>query len=152
MSAERNRDPADAIRVVTELIETFNAADWPRFRATLDPAVTNRETGTGRHTEGADAYVTLVQGWKAVFPDVRGRIHHAVAGGDTVAVEVTWEGTHLGPLPTPAGPVPPSGRRIANEATMWFAVRGGRVHDIRHHLDMLTLLQQTGALPAAPPT
>ena len=151
MSAERTRDPADAIGVVTELIETFNAADWPRFRATLDPDVTNRETGTGRQTEGADAYVALVQGWKSVFPDVRGRIHHAVAGGDTVAVEVTWEGTHLGPLPTPAGPVPPSGRRIVNEATMWFAVRGGRVHDIRHHLDMLTLLQQTGAPGAAPP-
>jgi steroid delta-isomerase-like uncharacterized protein len=152
MSAERTRDPADAISVVTELIETFNAADWPRFRAVLDPDVTSRETGTGRRTEGADAYVALVQGWKAVFPDVRGRIHNAVAGGDTVAIEVTWEGTHLGPLPTPAGPVPPSGQRIENEATMWCAVRGGRVRDIRHHLDMLTLLQQTGALPAAPPT
>jgi hypothetical protein len=35
---------------------------------------------------------------------------------------------------------------------MWCAVREGRVRDIRHHLDMLTLLQQTGALPAASPT
>ena len=33
MSAERGRD---TVGVVTELIEAFNVADWPRFRMTLD--------------------------------------------------------------------------------------------------------------------
>jgi hypothetical protein len=54
MSAERTRDTADAVGLVTELIEAFNVADWPRFRATLDPGVTNYEPGMGRRSSVGD--------------------------------------------------------------------------------------------------
>ena len=59
----------EATNVASELIDAFSAGDWTRFRATLDPDVDYEETGTGRRTVGADAYVALCQGWRDAFPD-----------------------------------------------------------------------------------
>src|SRR3954454_8163620 len=116
----------DATKVANELIAAFSAGDWDRFRATLDPGVVYEETGTGRRTEGADAYVALCQGWRAAFPDAVGTIERTVAQGPVVAQEVTWAGTETGPLPTPGGVLPLSGRRIAVAAPLWYTVRDGR--------------------------
>lgn len=139
----------DPTAVAREVVEAFNAADWDRFRAVLADGLVYEETGTGRRVEGIDAYVQLCQGWRQAFPDVTGTIRRAVAGGEVVAEEVAWAGSHTGPLETPGGTVPATGRRIEVEATLWVAVRGGKATAIRHHLDVLALLQQVGALPGA---
>ena len=41
------------------------------------------------------------------MPDVKGSVTNAVASGNTVVLEVTWEGTHTGPLAGPKGAIPP---------------------------------------------
>ena len=139
----------DAAAVAREVVEAFNAADWGRFRAALADGVVYEETGTGRRVEGADAYVRLCQGWREAFPDVAGTVRRAVAGGGTAAAEVAWAGTHRGPLETPGGTIPATGRRVEAAATLWVEARGGQAAAIRHHLDVLALLQQVGALPGA---
>ena len=144
-------DNSEAISVANELISAFSAGDWPRFRATLDPDIAYEETGTGRRTAGADAYVALSRGWRVAFPDGTGAVLRAVVDGATVAQEVRWTGTHAGPLATGGGDLPATGRRIDVPATLWYTVRDGRVAAARHHLDVLTMLQQLGAIPAAGP-
>ena len=140
-------DDTATTQVAHELIAAFSAGDWARFRATLAPDVAYEETGTGRRTAGADAYVALCQGWRDAFPDALGTVERAVASGPVVAQEVTWSGTQTGPLATASGTLPASGRRIAVRATLWYTVRDGRATAIRHHLDVLTMLQQLGAIP-----
>ena len=144
----RTAQSAEPIAVATELVESFNDADWRRFRATLDPDVVYEETGTQRRIQGADAYVRLCQGWKEAFPDVRGAVRQAAASAQTVAQEVVWEGTHRGPLAGPGGTIPPSGKRVSVRGTMWYTVAEGRAREIHHHLDVLSMMQQLGALPA----
>ena len=136
-----------AIAVANEMIDAFNAGDWARFRATVAADVAYEETGTGRRVEGADAYVALGQGWRDVFPDCTGAVERAVADGAVVAQEVIWAGTQRGPLPTPGGTVPATGRPIKVAGTLWYTMQDGRATAIRHHLDVLTMLGQLGALP-----
>jgi steroid delta-isomerase-like uncharacterized protein len=135
-----------ATRVATDAVEAFNSADWSRFRELLAADIVYEETGTQRRVSGRDAYVELCQGWKQAFPDARGTIHRSVASGDTSVQEITWTGTHEGELQTPAGPVPASGAKIEVRATFWATVAAEQVKEARHHLDVLTLLQQVGAL------
>ncbi len=137
----------DLTQAAAELIDAFNEADWERFRGVLAPDAVYAETGTGRRVEGADAYVELCQGWKDAFPDVRGTIRAAVAGDDTVAQELLWEGTHTGAMPTPGGTLEPSGAQIRVEASLWARFDGGKAREVHHYLDVLTLLQQIGAIP-----
>jgi steroid delta-isomerase-like uncharacterized protein len=141
---------ADLTQLAADLIDAFNKADWERFRGTLAPDAVYAETGTGRRVEGADAYVQLCQGWKVALPDVRGTIRGAVASGDTVAQELLWEGAHTGPMQTPGGTLEPSGARISVEASLWARFDGDKAREVHHYLDVLTLLQQIGAIPAAP--
>ena len=101
----------DLSQASADLIDAFNDADWERFRGVLSPDTVYSETGTGRRVEGAEAYVTLCQGWKVALPDVRGTIRGAIATKDQVAQEILWEGTHTGPMETPGGTLPPSGGR-----------------------------------------
>ena len=139
--------PAAELRLATDLIDAFNQADWDRLRGLLATAVRYTETGTGRRVEGVDAYLQLCQGWKEAFSDAAGTVTNAVAGDGNAVLELRWEGTHTGPLDTPAGSVPASGSRISVDASFWVRYEGEAIQEIHHHLDVLTLLQQIGALP-----
>ena len=140
----------DLTRVAAELIDAFNQADWERLRPLVAGDLVYTETGTGRRVEGADAYFQLLDGWKRALPDVAGTIQATVAGDALVAQEIRWEGTHTGPLETPGGTVPASGKRISLDASAWFRFRGETISEIHHYLDVLMLLQQIGAIPAPP--
>ena len=137
----------DLTQASADLIDAFNEADWERFRGVLAPDTVYTETGTGRLVEGADAYVTLCQGWKVALPDVRGTIRGAIATEDQVAQEILWEGTHTGPMETPGGTLPPSGAQISVEASLWIQFHGDKAREVHHYLDVLSLLQQIGAIP-----
>ena len=138
---------SDATVVADRLLQAFNQADWGTFRAGLADDAVYVEAGTGRRIEGADAYLALCQGWKAALPDVQGTVERVLADGSTVAQEVTWRGTHAGPLETPGGTVPPTGASVTVPATLWMSVSGDAVAEVHHHLDVLTLLAQIGAWP-----
>jgi steroid delta-isomerase-like uncharacterized protein len=148
----KSEQSGDTTAVATELVEAFNIGNWERLRATLHPDVLYEETGTGRRVTGADDYVRLCQGWKESLPDARGTVQTTIASGPRVAQEILWEGTHDGPLAGPGGVMPPSGKRIRVRGTLWYTMAGGRAREIHHHLDVLSLLQQIGAMPAAAPT
>jgi steroid delta-isomerase-like uncharacterized protein len=138
----------DLTRVAESVVDAFNGSDWASLRSSVAGDVVYQETGTGRRIQGVDAYVELCQGWKQAFADVTGSVHRTVASGDTVVQEVTWEGTHTGPLAGPGGTLPPTGRRAPVPATMWYKIEGGRVREIHHHIDLMGMLQALGAMPA----
>jgi steroid delta-isomerase-like uncharacterized protein len=143
MSAEHR-----GARAAADLIDAFNEGDWDRFRSHLKDDAVYEESGTGRRVEDAGTYVELCQGWRRALPDCRGTIRTELADGPVVAQEIAWEGTQDGPLETPAGTLPASGRRIEVVASVWYRFDGDRIAEVRHHLDVLTLLGQVGALPA----
>jgi steroid delta-isomerase-like uncharacterized protein len=123
----------------------YNDKNWAAVRAAVTPDFTYDEVATQRKVQGADQAIALYQGWAAAFPDSRGTFHGAVVSGNTVVLEVTWEGTHQGALQTPDGSVPPTGRRIEIRACMVLELTGERVSLQRHYFDMATLLRQIGA-------
>ena len=129
------------------VIAAFSAADWDQLRATVAPDVVYTETGTQQRVENLEDYLQLLQGWKQAIPDAQGIVHKAISHGNTAALELTWVGTQTGPLLTPAGILPASGKAIRVPASAWYTFDGEMVTEGHHHLDVLTLLQQLGALP-----
>ncbi|MGD9572313.1 MAG: ester cyclase [Thermoleophilia bacterium] len=128
------------------VIEMFNTADWDGMRAACAPDVVYTEAGTGRRLEGIDACMEAWAGWRSAMSDVTGTVGRFMGDGGTVVMELTWRGTHDGPLVTPDGAIPATGRRVTVTATQWQEHRRGRIATIDHHLDVLTLLTQIGAV------
>jgi hypothetical protein len=53
-------------------------------------------------------------------------------------------------MQTPEGILEPSGARISVEASLWARFEGDKAREVHHYLDVLTLLQQIGAMPGPP--
>ena len=81
------------------------------------------------------------------MPDVKGTVTNAVSSGSTVTLEVTWKGTHTGPLQGPSGSVPATGKQQTTRSSWVLDFEGGKVKASRHYFDMLAFMQQLGVLP-----
>ncbi len=139
----------DLIRVASGNVEAFTTGDWERFRQSLAQDVVYEEIGTQRRFEGADEVVAAYQGWKQAGPDGKGTITNAVVSGNTVVLEVTWTATQSGPLQTPGGTIPPSGKPWEVRASQVIIVEDDKVKEFRQYFDAMTIMQQIGAMPAS---
>lgn len=138
----------DLISLARAQVEGFNAGDWDGLRASMLPDVVYDERGTQRRIEGADAIIEVMKQWKEFNSDVVGTVTNAVASGNTVVLECSWEGTQTGPLEWAGGTVPPSGRRHVTPSAWVITFEGDKVRESRHYFDMVTVLEQIGAVPA----
>jgi steroid delta-isomerase-like uncharacterized protein len=135
-----------SLSLASRTLEAFNRADWETFRGLCHDDVVYIESGTGRRIEGIEPYLEALRQWKVALPDVHGDVGRALADGDLAVQDVMWRGTHQGSLPTPTGPIAATGAEVTVGATLWVASRDGRVSEVTHHLDVLSLLAQIGAL------
>jgi steroid delta-isomerase-like uncharacterized protein len=136
----------ELIRIAKEAVESFNNDDLKRASALLGAGVYN-EVGTGRQLRGEAEILPALQGWRKAMPDVKGTVTNAVASGNTALLEVTWEGTQTGPLDGPGGTLPPSGKRQTTPAAWVFEFDGDKIKESRQYFDMMSFMQQLGAMP-----
>ncbi|MET0938725.1 MAG: ester cyclase [Gaiellaceae bacterium] len=135
------------VKIARDHVDAFSQGDWERLHAGLAADARYDELGTQRKVEGPEKIVELFKGWKTAFPDAVGTVESAVGGGNTAALEVTWKGTHTGPLGTAAGTIPASGKRQETPGAVFFTFEGGKIKESRQYFDSMTLLEQIGAQP-----
>jgi steroid delta-isomerase-like uncharacterized protein len=99
----------------------------------------------GQQQQGRDTYLGIVAANSAAFPDLRWTVEDMVAEGDTVAVRYTMTGTHQG---TFAG-VAATGTAVRAESMTFYRLADGKIVEEHAQLDMLSLLQQMGAVPSS---
>ena len=132
------------IDVAKEQVIAYNEKDWNRARAALAPEVVYDEVGTHRKLKGVDDVLTAWKGWATAIPDSRATFHSETVSGNTAVLEITWKGTHSGPLNTGKGEIPATGKKIELRAIQVVDVADDRVKSVRQYFDMGTLLQQIG--------
>ena len=125
-------------------ILAYNDKNWEKVRASITPNFIYDEVATQRKAQGPDQVIPLWQGWATAFPDSKASFHGALVSGNTVVLEVTWQGTHKGPLQTPKGAIAPTGKRIELRACNVIEIAGDKAKLERQYFDMATLFQQLG--------
>jgi steroid delta-isomerase-like uncharacterized protein len=135
------------VRIAREQVDAFNNGDWERLEAGLAADASYNELATQRKVDGPEKIVELFKGWKTAFPDAAGTVTSAVGSGSTAVLEVTWKGTHTGPLATAKGTIPASGKTQETPAAFVFTFAGGKIKESRQYFDSLSLLNQIGARP-----
>jgi steroid delta-isomerase-like uncharacterized protein len=125
-------------------IVAYNKKNWDAVRAAVASRFVYDEVGTHRKTQGADKLVETWQGWARALPDSKATFRKALVSGNTVVLEVTWRGTHTGPLQTPGGEVAPTGNKFELRACLVVGVAAGKAQTMRQYFDVATLMQPLG--------
>jgi steroid delta-isomerase-like uncharacterized protein len=135
--------------ILNKHIEAFTKGDWTTYRSLFADNAVYDEEATQQVFNGPDQITRSQQAWKTAFPDVKATIRNTVATGDAVVAEVEWNGTHNGTLTGPMGSIPASGRRGKVAAVLVARFENGKIREIRHYFDLMTILSQIGAAPRA---
>jgi steroid delta-isomerase-like uncharacterized protein len=122
----------------------YNEKDWDKVKASVAPAFVYDELGTQRKVEGVDDVIAVWKGWATAMPDSKATFNSEVASGNTVVLEMTWRGTHKGPLKMPSGDIPATGKNFELRACQVVEVANDKVKSVRHYFDMGSLLRQLG--------
>jgi steroid delta-isomerase-like uncharacterized protein len=101
----------------------------------------------GQTFHGREGFTGFMQGFKGAFPDIRISVTNQVATDDQVVSEFTARGTHTGPLQTPAGPVPPTGRTVDFIVCVVMRVKNGRITSLHNYQDAASIMRQLGLVP-----
>ena len=136
--------PLSLIDAAKAPVIAYGRKDWAAVKASITPDFVYDEVATHRRVQGVEQVTALWQGWATALPDSTATFQNAVLSGDTVVLEVTWTGTHTGPLQTPTGSLAPTGKPITLRACQVFQIAGGKAQSMRQYFDMATLMQQLG--------
>lgn len=99
--------------------------------------------GQGPGLAGLEETLTAL---RAAFPDMRWRVDEQIAEDNRVLTRFVWEGTHRGHF---LG-MPPTNRTVSVWGMVIDQFDGTKVKSTRILMDTMSLMQQLGALPAAP--
>ena len=137
MSAEENR--ALVRRFVEEFWNEGNMSAADELVA-VDAAI-HMPPGEVVKLDGLKRFAGTFRG---SFPDWHSTVEELIAEGDRVAERWIGRGTHRGQLQG----IPPTGRRVEVPGSVFYRIVGGKIVEFRGQLDMMTLMQQLGVIPA----
>ena len=99
----------------------------------------------GGWPNGPESLKTLAGPFRVAFADLRVTIDDQIAEGDKVVTRWTARGTHTGPLKG----MPATGNTVTVTGANVARLADGKIAESWFNFDMLTLLQQLGAIPKA---
>jgi steroid delta-isomerase-like uncharacterized protein len=131
--------------VVDRAWKALEASDIDGFVRFCRPDTECRQAGMA--FRGPAAIHAMLEGFFQALPDMHHEVVDWVEAGDTIALELRITGTHTGTLPTPNGPVPPSGRSLHLESVDFIKVVDGKIASWHVYYDQLSFMAQLGLLP-----
>jgi steroid delta-isomerase-like uncharacterized protein len=137
-------------RIARSVYEAFNDRDFGRGLEVVAQDAEWLNVATGEVFRGRDEFRRNFEQWAAAFPDGRCEEIEVHAGDGFAVVQFTGRGTNTGPLRTPQGEIPATGRRVAIQFCDVHRITAGKIAGGRAYWDMATMMAQLGLLPELP--
>jgi steroid delta-isomerase-like uncharacterized protein len=138
----------DVTTLATAWVAALNNRDDEQLATLLAPDYVHH-WGLGSDTEGAAAYVSAIEKWHTVFPDLTYSAEQILAGENVGALAMSLTGTQTQPFMG----FPASGKPVTWSVLFAFRVECGQIVETWAESDQLSRLQQQGAIasPMATP-
>jgi steroid delta-isomerase-like uncharacterized protein len=145
MNHEEVARMSEARELAERHVSAFNERTWSGAYELYAPDLVMIEpAGT---THGIEPYLNTARGFVTAMPDSRMEVTAIIESGNRVVIEGAYSGTHTGPLGTPQGEVPPTGRKLLLPLCDVIEVDAGRITQIHAYYDQMTIAAQLGLLP-----
>lgn len=129
--------------VMNRFTDFINTASKKLAAELISPNAIFHVPGRPEPMLGPTGYLEIISMMRSGFPDIQWTLEEMIAEGDKVAVRFTMRGTHQGAF----FGVPPTGNKILVKAMNFYRLSGGQIVEEHGQPDLLSLLQQIGALP-----
>ena len=131
-------------KLLRRWIEALDTANWPVSEEVMTPNCQVYFPGSPEPLN-REQYRDTVKMFLAAFPDWHHTIEDVIATGDTVVGRFTDRATHTGKFQG----VAPTGKTVTVTAMGIGRVVDGKFAEMWIEADLLGLMQQIGAIPAA---
>ncbi|SKC74330.1 ester cyclase [Paraburkholderia hospita] len=138
MSAEQNK------QVMHRFVEFINTANKELAEELVSREAVFHVPGRSEPVRGPEGYLDIIGMMRSGFPDIQWSLEEMIAENDKVAARFIMHGTHQGAF----FGVPPTGKKIQVQAMNIYRLKDGKFVEERGQPDLLSLLQQIGAVPA----
>ena len=138
MSIENN------IQLMGRFVEFINTANEHLAEELIGTDATFYVPGQPEPMRGPNGYLAIIGMIRSGFSDIQWSLEDKVVEENKVAARFIMTGTHNG---TFFG-VPPTGKTIKVQAINFYRFSNGQIVEEYGQPDMLSLLQQIGAVPA----
>jgi steroid delta-isomerase-like uncharacterized protein len=120
----------------TEPTSTARSSTWPRRWSARTRVAT---------THGPAELRALFDVFWTALPDFKHEFSQVLEDDAIVAIEGIASGTHQGPLASPTGEIPPTGRSVTFPFAAWARVENGKIVRFHGYWDVAGFMQQIGA-------
>jgi steroid delta-isomerase-like uncharacterized protein len=124
----------------------FSANEFEPILHLAHPDIVVHAHAFGMTLHGKEGFSGFLQSFKGAFPDVAITHRNILSEGDQVAVEFTAQGTHTGPLQTPAGAIPATGKPVTFVVTEVLRWENGLLKSLSNYQDSSAILRQIGVI------
>jgi steroid delta-isomerase-like uncharacterized protein len=137
----------EGVEILRSLADAFNARDFERARGLVSDDLVFVDYATGATINGVEGFVEYARGFATAFSDMRLEALSYVGDDRRAAGEFVGRGTHDGPLATPAGTVPATGRTLAAPFVWYAELADGKITRLGDYYDGATFMTQLGLMP-----
>jgi ketosteroid isomerase-like protein len=102
---------------------------------------------SGQETYRGEHLGDVVLWMGKLLPDLHRELHRVTVHRDVVAIELSIQGTFLGPFETPVGVIQPTGVKLDIPTADFWYVRDGKIQEFNCHVGTTTMFAQLGVLP-----
>jgi ketosteroid isomerase-like protein len=134
------------LQIVDRHYAEINADDFTDAAELFSPDVVTEAPGTAP-LSGIEALLGYGEAFLRAFPGGRIRRDRFVESGDRIVVEGRFTGTNTGPLQTPTGELPATGRPLELSFADCFRIVDGKITEHRIYYDTVGMLAQLGLMP-----
>ena len=134
----------ESVAIVRKLYDLWNDRDLDGALGLAADDVEVRLVALGQTLTGHAGFRRFMDRFATASSDMTKNVTNQIASEDQVVSEFTLSGTHDGPLQTPTGEIPPTGRSIELEVVEVVGLRNGKVASITNYSDTATLTRQLG--------
>jgi ketosteroid isomerase-like protein len=134
------------IRSAYDAAEKVDLKGWADS-FTRDGTFTDMSIGvTYRGHDGPMGLPKTVEVYAKAFPDMHRELYRFFTVGDVVVVELALQGTHKGPLPTPMGVLPATGKKMDAPCCDVFRLVDGKIQSFNCYPSGTVIFAQLGVL------
>ena len=138
----------DNAALARKLYDAFNNHDLNACVALAAEDIEVMLVPFGQTFNGKEGFRAFMAGFAQAFPDLTITVTNQIATEDQVVSECRWRGTNNGPLMSPQGEIPATGKTVEGAVfcEVW-AIRNGKIVSLRNYQDVATWLRQLGLVP-----